>query len=317
MRTFLPVIVFAVLMQALAFPLQRTFISINNALYSAITLVVVIFITVLVVSKTAKFIGSQIDSSEQKRKKVEKKLLKNRDNLEAMVEKRTSELQESNKELEAFSYSISHDLRAPLRAIGGFSQMLIEDYADKLDADGQRQLNVVRDSAEEMGKLIDGLLAFSRLGRAEMQRSSIDMETLTKEVFAKLVQSAEPRSVKLLVKALPEVLGDQILLSTVMTNLLGNAIKFAKPGRPAIIEVTGRVEGNDNIYCVKDNGVGFDMRYVDKIFQVFQRLHSAKDFAGTGIGLALVQRIIHRSGGRVWAEGEVDKGATLTFTLPR
>jgi PAS domain S-box-containing protein len=258
----------------------------------------------------------QRDLLGKKRNLAEKEIRKLNNELEQRVAVRTAQLQESNKELEAFSYSVSHDLRAPLRAIGGFSQMLVDDYADKLDADGQHRLDVVRDSAEQMGELIDGLLALSRLGRTEMRHGNINMENLVKEVFEKL-QDAEPTSAKLIVKALPAAHCDRLLLHTVFTNLLSNAVKFAKPGRATTIEVAGSVEENEIVCSVKDNGVGFDMKYVDKIFQVFQRLHRAEEFEGTGIGLALVQRIIHRSGGRVWAEGEVDKGATLYFTLPR
>ena len=236
--------------------------------------------------------------------------------MEQRVAERTAQLQESNKELEAFTYSVAHDLRAPLRAIGGFSQMLVNDYADKLDADGQHRLDVVRDNAEKMGDLIDGLLALSRLGRTKMQYGNINMENLVKEAFEKL-QGAEATSVKLIVKTLPSASGDRGLLCTVFTNLLSNAIKYAKPGQPATIEVAGTLKENEILYSVKDNGIGFDMKYVDKMFQVFHLLRRPEDFEGTGIGLALVQRIIHRSGGRVWAEGVVDKGATLYFTLPR
>ena len=249
------------------------------------------------------------------RKKVEAEIKQINESLEQKVRERTIQIQESNKELEAFAYSVSHDLRAPLRAIGGFSQMIIEDYADKIDAEGKRKLNVVRDNASEMGQLIDALLAFSRLSRTDMKSSMIDMEALVNEAFDKLNVSA--KSATLTVRSLPDAFGDRILLLTVIINLLSNAVKFTKPGCPATIEVTSSVQGNETIYSVKDDGVGFDMTYVDKIFQVFQRLHSSRDFEGTGIGLALVHRIIQRSGGRVWAEGHVNDGATIYFTIPQ
>ena len=232
------------------------------------------------------------------------------------LELTTRQLSDANKELESFSYSVSHDLRAPLRAIDGFSQILVEDYGDKLDENGQHQLDVIQGSARQMGQLIDDLLAFSRLGRKGMSISEIDMGVLAKEVFEQLQLGETERTVRLNIDTLPPANGDRAMIREVFVNLLSNAMKFRKPREVPVIEVTGAVDGNETVYSVKDNGVGFDMKYADKLFQVFQRLHSAEEFEGTGIGLALVQRIIHRHGGRVWAEGKVNKGATFYFSLP-
>jgi len=228
-----------------------------------------------------------------------------------------SKLEATNRELDAFTYSVSHDLRAPLRAITGFSEMIVEDYGDKLDQDGQRQLGVIQNSAQDMGKLIDDLLAFSRLGRKSLTKSKIDMHTLADEVTETLQLIEKKQKIRLNVKDLPSALGDRAMIREVFVNLLSNAIKYTGPVKEPVIEIDSRTEGDENIYYVTDNGVGFDMKYVDKLFQVFQRLHSAEEFEGTGIGLALVQRIIHRHGGRVWGEGKVNEGATFYFSLPR
>ena len=227
------------------------------------------------------------------------------------------QLKETNKELESFSYSVSHDLRAPLRAIDGFSRMVVEDYWDKLDDGGKHQLKVIQDSAQEMGQLIDDLLAFSRLGRKAMIMSDIDMSQLAEEIFEKLTVADTEQTARLNIHKLPYAYGDRSLIREVFVNLLSNAIKFTKPGETAVIELSGENEGEEIIYSVKDNGVGFDMKYSDKLFSVFQRLHSTEEFEGTGIGLALVQRIIHRHNGRVWAEAKENEGATLYFTLPK
>ena len=240
----------------------------------------------------------------EERKRAEKELIK-----------RTKQLEAANKELEAFSYSVSHDLRAPLRAIDGFSRVMLEDYADKFDDEGKRYLKIIRDNTQKMGQLIEDLLALSRLGRKQMEVSEIDMAKLAKDVFDELKATAPERAIQLDIKTLPFVHGDQSMVRQVFVNLISNSIKFTRPKEKAIIEVDGRTEGNENIYYVKDNGVGFDMQYVNKLFGVFQRLHSAEEFEGTGVGLALVQRIIHRHGGRVWAEGKVNEGATFYFTL--
>ena len=227
------------------------------------------------------------------------------------------EAKRTSAELEAFAYSVSHDLRAPLRAIGGFAQMIVEDYSGNLDDDGRRKLQVIQDSTKDMGQLIDALLAFSRLSRKELRKSTIHMGKLAEEIFEKLQHEAPDRNIRFHVETLPPSRGDQTLIREVLTNLLINAIKFTRSRETAVIEVNGRTEGNEHIFSVKDNGVGFDMQYIDKLFKVFQRLHRTEEFEGTGIGLALVQRIIHRHGGRIWAEGIVDKGATFHFALPR
>ena len=234
-----------------------------------------------------------------------------------ILEIRTQQLKDANKELDAFAYSVSHDLRIPLRAIVGFSKMVFEDYGDKLDEEGQRKLNIIQNSGKDMGQLIDDLLAFSRLGRKAMSMSDINMGHLAEEVFEQLRLNASGQTVRLNIQDLSPAYGDRSLIREVFVNLISNAIKFSKPSEVTVVELSGKTEGKEILYSVKDNGVGFDMKYADKLFQVFQRLHSTEEFEGTGVGLSLVQRIIHRHGGRVWAEGKVNEGATFYFTLPR
>lgn len=236
---------------------------------------------------------------------------------EAKIRQHAAQLEAANKELEAFSYSVSHDLRAPLRAIDGFSRVLLEDYIDKLDDDGKRYLNIIGSNTKKMGQLIDDLLLFSRLGRQEIRRSDINMEKLAKTVFEELKLAVPERKVQNIINTLFPAQGDQAMIRQVLVNLLSNSIKFTRPKETAVIEVDGRSEGDENIYAIKDNGVGFDMKYVNKLFGVFQRLHTSEEFEGTGVGLAIVQRIIHRHLGRVWAEGKVGEGATFYFSLPR
>lgn len=237
--------------------------------------------------------------------------------LEKRVEERTSKLKEANKELEAFSYSVSHDLRAPLRAIDGFSRILVEEFADKLDEDGKRVLEVIRSNTQNMGRLIDDLLAFSRLSRKQMEALPVDMHQLADDVFKQLQSGLADQNIQFNLAPLPATQGDPALIRQVFINLLSNAAKYSRSRTQTIIDVNGRHENGDCVYYVKDNGVGFDMTYAQKLFGVFQRLHSVEEFEGTGVGLAIVQRIIHRHGGRVWAEGKVDEGATFYFSLPK
>jgi len=226
-------------------------------------------------------------------------------------------LESVNRELEAFSYSVSHDLRAPLRAISGFAHAVVEDYAPRLDEDGKRYLGLIQENAHKMGQLIDDLLAFSRLGRQQMTLTQIDMEALAGTVFNELAAQVPERAIEFVGRHAPHVRADHALIQQVLVNLISNAIKFTRRREKAVVEFGYRPDANGGAYYVKDNGVGFDMRYVGKLFGVFQRLHAVSEFEGTGVGLALVNRIITRHGGRVWAEGEVDRGATFYFSLPK
>jgi PAS domain S-box-containing protein len=235
--------------------------------------------------------------------------------LNESLKRRAATLETANKELEAFAYSVSHDLRSPLRAIDGFSRILIEEHQTELDDEGRRYLSFVRDNAQKMGELIDDLLAFSRLGRAAMQKQMIDMKALAQRVVEDLYAETEGRDVAIVIGDLPSCRGDIALLKQVFANLLTNALKFTRRCQGARIEVGTQTQNGETVYFVRDNGVGFDMKYAHKLFGVFQRLHRAEDYEGTGAGLAIVQRIIHRHGGRVWAEGEEGKGATFYFTL--
>jgi len=236
--------------------------------------------------------------------------------LEQRVQQRTAELEASNRELEAFSHSVSHDLRAPLRAMDGFSRILIEDYSEELSPEAQRYLGLVRDNAQQMGSLIDHLLTFSRLGRQSLRKQEVAPIDLVREVLAGLQSEQEGRDIDMTIADLPPCQADPALLRQVFANLLGNALKFTRQRDKAVIEVGCQINGDDTpVYFVKDNGAGFDMQYANKLFGVFQRLHHTEDYEGTGVGLATVQRIIHRHGGRIWAEAKIDHGAAFYFTL--
>jgi len=232
--------------------------------------------------------------------------------------KRAAELEATNKDLESFAYSVSHDLRAPLRHLAGFSELLQKQASSLLDDKSRRYIQTILDSAKRMGNLIDDLLAFSRVGRAETKKTLVSMEQLVKEVIAELSQETKGREIAWKIGALPVCYGDRSMLKLVVVNLVSNAVKFTRMRARAEIEI-GCADGNKNEVemFVKDNGAGFDMRYVDKLFGVFQRLHSSEEFEGTGIGLATVQRIIHRHGGKVQADGVVDQGAAFYFSLPK
>jgi two-component system sensor kinase len=225
-------------------------------------------------------------------------------------------LEMANEELESFSYSVSHDLKTPIRAIEGFSRMLMGEHADKLDAEGLRLLKVITDNTRLVHTLIDDLRVMSSLGRWQLRKSVVNLSSMARQVFEQF-RAQEPESnLQLIIKDLPPGLGDQSLLYQVMQNLLGNAVKFTGSREKGIIEVGGWTDDKENIYYVKDNGVGFDPRYVTNLFRPFQRLHICAEYEGTGIGLAIVKRIIQRHGGRVWAEGKMNEGATFYFTLP-
>jgi PAS domain S-box-containing protein len=233
----------------------------------------------------------------------------------AKLEHSSARLAATNKELEAFSYSVSHDLRAPLRSIDGFSQALLEDYPDKLDKKGQDYLKRLRAASQKMGELIDSMLKLSRLTRGEINIEEVDLSALTKEIAARLQETQPERQAEFVIEEGLKAQGDPRLLRPMFENLLGNAWKFTARRQPARIEFGATRNGDQPAYFVRDNGAGFDMTYADKLFTAFQRLHDAAEFPGTGIGLATVQRIINRHGGRVWAEGAVGKGATFYFTM--
>jgi signal transduction histidine kinase len=239
-----------------------------------------------------------------------------RDELERRVRERTTQLEEANREMEAFTYSVSHDLRAPLRAIDGYTRILLEDYQPLLDAEGKRICSVITDSTHKMSDLIDDLLALSRLGRSELNPVRINMEEMANVVFQELTTPKSRKRIDFRINSAPPASGDAALLRQVWTNFISNAIKFSSQRKMAVISVHSEIREHEVIYAVRDNGVGFDMQYAHKLFGVFQRLHSVKEFEGNGVGLAIVQRIIHRHGGRVWAEGETGAGASFYFSLP-
>ena len=234
------------------------------------------------------------------------------------LEKRTAELASINKELEAFAYSISHDLRAPLRHMAGYAELLQKNASSILDEKSRRYMTMILESAKRMGDLIDDLLAFSRIGRAETQKTVVSLEQLVKEALSEVQQETDGRKIDWRIGALPNLHGDRSMLRLALVNLVANAVKFTRKRVQAEIEI-GCTDGKEGetVVFIRDNGVGFDMKYVNKLFGVFQRLHRTEEFEGTGIGLATVQRIINRHGGRIWAEGLVDKGATFYFSVPK
>jgi PAS domain S-box-containing protein len=233
---------------------------------------------------------------------------------ESTLVHKNAELRVAVSKLDAFSYSVSHDLRAPLRTIDGFSKILLEECAPTLSPESCEYLQLVRDNAVQMGHLVDDLLAFSRLGRQPLSKQQVPIATIVEQILDDSGRQAEGRSVSVTVGELPSLWGDPALLKQVFVNLIGNAFKYTRVREKAVIEVGSHLTGGEQIFFVRDNGAGFDMQYADKLFGAFQRLHRAEDFEGTGIGLAIVQRIVQRHGGRVWAEAAVDHGATFYFT---
>ena len=257
-----------------------------------------------------------------KRKTAEEELIKHREHLEEMVEERANDLRISNryleeavKELETFSYAISHDLKAPLRAISGFSGMLSQDYSGSLDEEGNRILNVINENAVQMGQQIDDILGYSRAIRKPLEIVDINIKKFTEGVISELKGEYKDRDIAFNVQDMPNCKGDSVLMKQVLMNLISNAIEFTKNKDRAEIEIGSRQTENETTYFVKDNGVGFNMKYADKLFGLFQRLHGTKEFEGTGVGLALVQRLIHKHGGKIWAEAKVNEGATFYFSL--
>ncbi len=259
----------------------------------------------------------QLEEEVRMRREAEEEIQVINEELETRVKDRTAELEATNQELESFSYSVAHDLKTPIRAIEGFSRMLMGEHAGKLDAEALRLLKVICTNTKIMAQLINDLLGLSRLTRQPMRKTDIHLADMARQVFERLKFQATGRNLQLTVNDLPTAYGDHSLLYQAMMNILGNAIKYTSSRETALIEVGGRCDGNENIYFVKDNGIGFDERYLDKLFGPFQRLHGLEEYEGTGIGLAIVQRIIQKHGGRVWAEGKVGAGATFYFALPK
>lgn len=250
-------------------------------------------------------------------KKIQVELSRANEELEIKVQTRTEQLKEANKQLETFSYSVSHDLRAPLRSVSGYASMLKEDYSSKVnDQEFDRITDLVIDNAKRMDQLIRDLLEFSKLGRKELSKSQVDVKTLVKSILEDLISQEPLRKIDYTLTNLEPSFGDDSLLRQVWTNLLSNALKYSKKKEFTKIDISCTTDDGMICYSVEDNGVGFDMKYADKLFGVFQRLHKTTDFEGTGVGLALVKNIIQRHGGKIWAEAVVGKGAKFSFTLP-
>jgi light-regulated signal transduction histidine kinase (bacteriophytochrome) len=251
------------------------------------------------------------------RHRAQRELMNLNTELEQRVKERTAQLHGVNKELEAFSYTVAHDLRGPLQQLSGFAELLQERVAKSLDAQTTQYLDSIKQSAWRMSGLIDGLLDFSRADRVDLVKSRVNLEQLVKEVRQELLHQTKERDIVWKLGRLPEIYADPSMLRLAIVNLLSNAIKFSRGRTGAEIEIGSTMQENEVVVFVRDNGVGFDMKQGDKLFGVFQRLHTNHEFEGTGIGLTSVQRIIHRHGGRIWAEGRVGEGATFWFSLPR
>ena len=265
--------------------------------------------------RTVKVVGAFRDITD--RRKAQDQIQELAASLEQRVRDRTTQLEATVRELEAFSYSVSHDLRGPLRGLDGFSHALMEDYPDRLDAAGRHYLTRIRAGVRHMGQLIDDLLKLSRINRMDLELTEVDQSGLWEAALASLAEASPERRVEVVIQPEMRVRADARLLMMALSNLLGNAWKFTARRADPRIEVGERITGEaGRVFFIRDNGAGFDMTYAGKLFTAFQRLHAGEDFEGTGIGLAIVQRIVHRHGGRVWARGEVDRGASFCFTLP-
>lgn len=260
-----------------------------------------------------RWFGTHTDLS--RKREADEEIRRLNATLEHRVAERTAELEAANKELEAFSYSVSHDLRAPLRAVDGFSQAVLEDYGTQLPEEGRRNLETIRRGAQGMGVLIDDLLTFSRLSRIPLKKQEVNTDLLVRNILEGLHAEREGRQIEIRILDLPACQADPALLSQAWINVLSNALKYTRHRQPGVIDIGCRLDQGEHVYFVRDNGAGFDMQYGHKLFGVFQRLHGKDEFEGTGVGLAIVQRIIHRHGGRVWAEAALDRGATFYFTL--
>ena len=268
-------------------------------------------------TRELKIANEQLQLDVIERRKTEEQIKRLNEELEQKVSERTAQLEASIKELTGFTYSVSHDLRAPFRHIIGFVELLKERASQSLDEESMRYLNVISDSTKQLGRLLDDILDFIRIGRTEISKSKVSLDNLVKEAIGLMGKETEGRDIVWKIDHLPEVYGDQNMLRTLLVNLISNALKFTRPRPQAIIEIGCTSGDHEEVFYVRDNGVGFDMQYVKKLFGVFHRLHHPDEFEGTGIGLANVRRIIERHGGRIWAEGKANEGATFYFSLPK
>lgn len=260
---------------------------------------------------------AQLANEVSNRKLAEQELAKLNKELDQRIKERTAELEFANRELEAFSSSVAHDLKTPVHAIEGFSRILMRKYSATLESEPLRMLNIICSNTKRVSQMINDLLAFSRTSRKKVRKAEINLYAMTTRVFEQLRHQTPERDIKITLGELPPAIGDPSLIEQVMVNLLANAIKFTSSRKTTVIEVGGRTEGQETIYYVKDNGVGFNEQYAHNLYGVFQQLHTYDDYGGSGVGLSIVKRIIERHGGRVWAEGKVDQGATFYFTLPQ